>query len=936
MLSRIDLSGEWEFLADEAMQGTGETVSGNKLTDTIVLPSTTAMAQKGRRNETKEKDYLTEEYKYEGAAWFCRSVDLGDSAAGKKLELFLERTRLTELWINGEYAGSRDSLCTPHIYDISRFASEPELRICIRVCNTGYPIKGGHMTSPDTQTNWNGITGEISLRISEQNGIRSIHAYPDAEKRQVELRYTLEGTDTADVNIWGTASDGTVLDNKICHLSGTEHSVTVELGDEAPLWSEHSPVIWTLKTAVCGSNDIHTVSFGLRSIRAEGMKLLLNGEQIFLRGKHDGMVFPLTGAAPTTVEEWSRVFSIAKDWGINHYRFHTCCPPEAAFTAADILGIYMQPELPYWGTVHSLDDEECDRAAQEYLIEEGRRIIEAYGDHPSFVMMSLGNELWGSPERINDILGEYCQDRRRLYTQGSNNFQFYPNLQPNDDFFSGVRLGKNRLIRGSYAMCDAPLGFVQTDIPNTVHSYDDLISPEAASVTTDEAGDIEIQYGTGVKKVHVENEKRPFVPDRPIVTHEVGQYCSYPDLDTVSDYTGVLKAGYLDIFRERLRAKGMEGLAEKFHMASGMLAFSCYKLEIEAAMRSEHISGFQLLDLQDFPGQCVAIVGMLDPLMREKRFVRRYDLRRKWLGFCSDIVILAEIDSFVVEVGQKLEIPVLVRNMSGKPLTGKRLAWSTDEEQEDIVIPDGFTGIGKVGTIEFTVPYSGKILLDIRMLDREGKLTDAPDAVNQYELYAYPGGNDAVLSGKTEKDGVSAYVTSELAEAERLLAQGERVMYLPNELAESIKGTYCTDFWCYPMFRSISESMGREVPVGTLGLLIDNEHPALSGFPSEFFSTPQWYQIVKHSESAVLDDTPAGYLPVVQVIDNFERNHKLGLLYEARVGKGKLLVCTSRLREVIGHPEVRAFARSLTEYILSDRFEPAFELTTEQLKLTKE
>ena len=70
-----------------------------------------------------------------------------------------------------------------------------------------------------------------------------------------------------------------------------------------------------------------------------------------LRGKHDGLIFPKTGYAPTDVNEWLRVLGIAKSYGINHYRFHTCCPPDAAFTAADLLGIYMEPELPFWGTI---------------------------------------------------------------------------------------------------------------------------------------------------------------------------------------------------------------------------------------------------------------------------------------------------------------------------------------------------------------------------------------------------------------------------------------------------------------------------------------------------------------------------------------------------------------------------------------------------------
>ena len=176
-------------------------------------------------------------------------------------------------------------------------------------------------------------------------------------------------------------------------------------------------------------------------------------------------------------------------------------------------------------------------------------------------------------------------------------------------------------------------------------------------------------------------------------------------------------------------------------------------------------------------------------------------------------------------------------------------------------------------------------------------------------------------------------MTEYIGELTELLERGEKVLYFPSELRESVQGAYCTDFWCYPMFRSISESMGKELPVGTLGLLIDNDHPSLGGFESEYYSTPQWYNIVSRSKCAVLDDTPSDFLPIVQMIDNFERNHKLGILYEARAGSGKLMVCTSRLPDISDNPEVRSFALSILDYMHSDRFAPSYELDLEKLCL---
>ena len=173
-------------------------------------------------------------------------------------------------------------------------------------------------------------------------------------------------------------------------------------------------------------------------------------------------------------------------------------------------------------------------------------------------------------------------------------------------------------------------------------------------------------------------------------------------------------------------------------------------------------------------------------------------------------------------------------------------------------------------------------------------------------------------------------ITSNLTEMKFMLKQGRQVLYLPKYLKHKVPGFYCTDFWCYPMFRSISESMGKEIPVGTLGLNIHKHHQALGKFRCERWSTPQWYELVSHADCAILDGVRIH--PIVQMIDNFERNHKLGLLFECNVGKGKLLVCTIRLSEIADRPETAQFAKSIIDYASSEAFAPKETLTPEQLE----
>ena len=72
---------------------------------------------------------------------------------------------MTKVWLDDTFIGEFDSLNTPHNYALTNYIVKTQFRLTILVSNVDYPTKGGHLTSPDTQTNWNGIIGEIALHI---------------------------------------------------------------------------------------------------------------------------------------------------------------------------------------------------------------------------------------------------------------------------------------------------------------------------------------------------------------------------------------------------------------------------------------------------------------------------------------------------------------------------------------------------------------------------------------------------------------------------------------------------------------------------------------------------------------------------------------------------------------------------------------------------
>lgn len=942
------LWGEWQFELDNDKLGIAKHFESKTFSDSIKLPTTTSEARKGEPNEEALSGSLTLKFKTAGYAWFRKEIEFDSEDFGKPIHLFLERTRISHVWIDDSYVGTQDSLSTSHSYDLTPFIKNKSHNLTIMTSNTDYPINGGHLTSPDTQTNWNGILGKIDLIVYDQVYIKSVKTSTRYNKKAVSLEIkTINNTkspldlDLAVVPVLLTkkpdepAKNEDSLREEIQLLPGeniikTEYQFT----NQVKYWDEFDPNLYEITITLNSKNDADTydrkeVHFGMHNLKGENNHFTINGTTTFLRGKHDGLVFPLTGYAPMDAHEWEKVLLTAKEYGINHYRFHTCCPPEAAFIAADKVGIYFSPELPFWGSFYNKENEKYEEKVQNYLEEEGYRILDAFGNHPSFTMFSLGNELWGDQDAVDELLGKFKNyDNRRLYTQGSNNFQFVPRILSNDDYFVGVRFAKFRLFRGSYAMCDAPLGFLQTDRPANNHDYDEIIIPQnvEGSDSSNAAGkEIEIQYETTVKKVTVDSSVEEVIPKVPVISHEIGQYTFYPDFHEIEKYSGVLEARNFMIFRDRLKEKNLLHLADKFFKAAGLFAVECYKAELEAAIRSKELAGFHILDLQDFPGQGTALVGILNAFMENKGLVSA----KEWRSFCSSATVQALLPKYVFASKETFELPFILCNYSKESfqhninlhytLTANSKCYLEGTLQNITAIT---SGVNHIGVETIMIPDSKtplKLTLTIRM--------EGTNISNSYDLYTYPVLNQLPESG----------YTNDVTEALVLAADGKSVLLLTDTESNpnSIEGTYCTDFWCFPMFRSISESMNRPIPVGTLGLLIDNEHPALAGYPSEIYSTPSWWEIVMNSRSTILDNT--GITPIVQTIDNFERNHRLGLIYEVNLKDsknraGKILVCTAPLNKLdrAASPEINWLLKSLTDYSASIHFNPDYAMTSEE------
>ncbi len=589
-------------------------------------------------------------------------------------------------------------------------------------------------------------------------------------------------------------------------------------------------------------------------------RFMAGGKPVFLRGKHDACVFPLTGHTPMDKASWVNYFQRCKEYGINHVRFHSWCPPEAAFAAADELGIYLQPELPFWGT---LEGEEL----LAFLRKEGLNIVRTYGHHPSFAMFSLGNELWGEKAVMQELVAAFREEAPQiLYTNGTNAFLGWQGYVDGMDFFAtcrtrGEAYGEyNTHVRSSFAFCDAMDGGILNHFyPGTTRNFAEALE--------------------GVPM--------------PVISHETGQFQSYPDYAQIDKYTGPLAPYNLMEFRHRLDIAGMADQAAAFHRASLRWAFELYKADVEMCLRTPGLGGFQLLDIQDYPGQGSAYVGILDAFMDAKGDIDPAE----WRQFCSELVPLAEFDKYCWTEDEVFHAHVQVANYTG----------------EDLVDGEGEYDIDRpVSELLDTLKAPARI--DLRLTAR----TAGHEGVNTWPIWVYPADN------KPDRSGITIVRKLDNA-ALKALEAGKKVLLMPSDTTGTVGGLFQTDYWNYRMFKQICESNGKPVSPGTLGILTDPAHPLFREFPTEEHTDWQWFPVLKASRPMILDAL-RGYKPIVQVIDNVERNHRLGLVFEFAAGKGKLLVCCSDLESVQDYPEGRQFYKAVLDYMRSDDFQPSVEL----------
>jgi hypothetical protein len=840
------LAGSWRF----EIAGTNAVACSSQLPNAtqIHLPGTMDDAGLGPKNTntpTLEGPYRL--HNYAGPAWYQRDVEIPADWAGKHVTLFLERCRwTTTVWLDNRCYGSQDSLIAPHVYDFGTGIAPGKHRLTICVDNT-VKLDLGRFVSAlfgGTWGNMNGIVGKIELRATPPVWIDDVQIYPDAAKMQARVAVKI-GNATSQPGRGELVVNGNST-NVAWGEHGGEAQVTVDMRG-AKLWDEFEPNLSAV-TVKLGDNA-RTVRFGMRDFAEKGTQFTLNGRPIFFRGTLECSIWPLTGYPPTDEPAWRRIFEIEKSYGLNFIRFHSWCPPEAAFAAADEAGVMIQVEGPQANVPAGKNP-----ARDAFTEAEFKRIVDTYGNHPSFCLMTLGNEYGGNSALLTRWVDMLIQrDARHLYSSAS-----------------------------------------------------------SAQTTTNRQW-TETGSGRGVRSADTERDLRAVVASagRPIVGHEIGQWMYWPDFSEIKKWSGVMALKNFEMIRDDMAKKHLLAQESEFVQASGRFATRLYKEEIELLLRTPGYGGFSLLDLHDYPTQGTALVGPLDAFWNSKGFVTPEQFR----SYCSPTVPLLRMPKRVFTSDEKFTASAELANYGPADLNEAQPVWRIKDEHgreiasgklSSATAPTGkLTPLGEIQASLTSAPAPCK--LNIRVGLRGTKF------FNDWDIWVYP-------ANVSPQPPANVTVCTKWADAKTALAAGKKVVLFPRDInpKESLRGRFLPVFWSPVWFPSQKPN--------TMGLLCDPRNPLFAEFPTEFFSDWQWFSLMEHAREFILDDTAPDFRPLVQVIDNFARNHKLGVIFEGRVGSGSLLVSGFDLPQLTNDAAARQLLASLYAYVGSAKFNPKSEL----------
>jgi hypothetical protein len=888
----FSLAGQWSCRLDPNDCGIKERWFAEPLTGKIKLPGTTSTNKLGEETKGADKGYLTLTHKYTGPAWYQREVVVPASWAGRLTKLHLERVLWrSTVWVDGRQAGEPiDFLGLPHDHNLGELAPGKHV-LTVRVDNRPAHNIGvlGHHYYPGMQTIWNGLVGRLELVSRPKVSLALVRLFPSFKERKMEVEVTVQNDSTEaqarDLAVsLREGKSGRMAASGRFPVAAEKGRTTVrhELNLARPPlpWDEFQQNLYTGEVTLgAGAEaDTYHCRIGFRDLSKNDDHLTINGRPLFYRNNLECCIFPLTGHPPTDVASWKRIFTIYKEHGLNGARFHSWTPPEAAFDAADELGMYLMTEHFWLDGWMGLPDLLGGRneALNAFARREMRTALDHYGNHPSMCYAAYGNELGGDLEAVGEWLkADRAHDPRHLYSVAGGR-----RAPAADDFCDyGAKAGYNT--KGTWKL------------PHSDWDYSDYFT-----------------------KNHVKG--------MPEFCHELGQPVTHPDWKELAKYTGVLQARNLEAFREAARAVGVEDQSAEFQKASGNLNRLAYKYDIEGQLRTPDNGGYSLLSMQDFPGQGEALVGWLDSFYDSKGFLSAAEFRH----YGSATVPLVRLPTFVFIEGETLTAQAEIAHYGAAPLKRAAPQWTLRNEAGAVIasgklpvcdVPLG--AVTRLGTITHPLvlpaPRGSCLRLELAIARTEFS--------NSWDVWVFP-------KPVAEKAPAGITIATDPEAAVKELERGGAVLLAAHAAGKPANALFAG---FYPPFWSAAWFGGDSMVEGAV---IQNRHPALALFPTSDVLDRQWQELCDKAHGFVLDSFPHAYRPIVQPVGDFHNPHKAGTIFEVNgMGKGRLLVCGYNIIDRLSErPAASQLRRSLLTYMASPSFRPAHPVTSEWILSTFE
>ena len=933
--SRLSLDGQWEFYPDPQQLLTHEILKAED-----ARPISVPGPWQAQFDDLRD---------YSGVAWYRRRFEVeGWTEGGREgrpsdTPLLRPSAYLhfgavdysTTVWLNGQLVGEHEGGYLPFELEVGEVLRPDSNELIVRVIDPGndadFLPEFTFAEIPHGKQSWYGPIGGIwqSVYLERRPALHlmRLRVTPDVPGEQAQVRVSLSGESDRPLGLWLNVTDpkGQVRRHRLVLPAGVEsEEVTIPV-PEPMLWDTTHPNLYGLQAVLLDGSDDRAqpgdtlaTNFGMRTIATSHTgHLLLNGQVLYLRGALDQDYYPDLIYTPFSDEELDAQFAKAKHMGLNLLRTHIKITDPRYYDAADRAGILIWTELPNWQDL----TEAAKRRAKDTLF----GMVERDWNHPSIIIWTIVNENWGVDLAVNaghrawlsDMYNQLkALDPHRLVVGNSPCFTNFHVVTDIEDFHN------------YYAMPDHYRkwrDWVQTFASRPpwtfAHVYENIESWR--EYIRDPWNPVARQPAPEVRRRGSE----------PMVVSEFGNW-GLPDVAKLKAHYG-REPWWFETGIEWgdgvVYPHGIEQRYKAFHLdkvfptlsdlaaASQRMQFTALKYQIEQMRRHPSIVGYVITEFTDVHWESN---GLLDLCRNPKAY---FDV----IGQINspDAIVPTDWERIAFWEGERCEVRLALSHFSSADLRSSRLEWNLDLWPDirgsfDNLAPHR-AQLTQLGTAMFEVPpleQAARARLEMRLLNAGGELVTR----NHHELYFFPRAEPAERHVRLAVPGlprlaarlaamgyeVTGQESADLVVVERMtdelrwyVQNGGKVLWLAEEpdseqthlgtisIAQRQGRSWQGD-WASSMSWIRQDKIFRGIPTGGT---VDFAFADLTPETVIVGLTPRDFAANVHSGLFV------GWV-----------HHLVALVAERPIDRGRVMICTYRLRDHLGsHPVATLMMRDM-------------------------